>query len=161
MKQTNKIQTEINGGVVTFTRVFDAPRSLVWEAWTNPEYLKRWWGPNGFSLTTQEMALIPDGIWRFIMHGPDGTDYPNKVRYVEIVEPEKLVYQHTDDENGTIEFRVTITFLEEGNSTKLIMRHEFGSEEALQRVDKEFAAIEGARQHLTRLAAILKTLSAA
>lgn len=158
MEQTHKIQTDISGGVVTFTRVFNAPRELVWEAWTNPDYLKRWWGPNGFSLTTQEMAVVPDGIWRFIMHGPDGTDYPNKVQYTEIIKPEKLVYQHTDDEVETIGFQVTITFLEEGNSTKLIMLIDCGSEEELNRLNKEHGAIEGGKQHLTRLAEILETL---
>lgn len=152
-------QTEINGGVVTFTRLFDAPRELVWEAWTNPEYLKRWWGPNGFSLTTKEMEVNPNGIWRFIMHGPDGKDYPNKVRYIELKKPEQMSYQHMDDDDSEkVSFHVTITFIEEGTSTKLIMQSDFGSEEELQRVAREYGAIEGGMQHLARLEEFLTTL---
>src|SRR5690606_15948874 len=119
----------------------------------------RWWGPNGFSLTTLEMELVPDGIWRFMMHGPDGTDYPNKIRYMEITKPEKLVYRHTDDTAGTTSFQVTVSFLEEGNRTKLIMRTDCGSQEELDRLDREYGAIEGGKQHLARLSDFLGTLA--
>ena len=61
------------------TRVLDAPRELVWKAWTDPKHVAEWWGPNGFTNTIHEMDVRPDGVWRFIMHGPDGVDYKNEI----------------------------------------------------------------------------------
>ncbi|HEX4578251.1 MAG TPA: SRPBCC domain-containing protein, partial [Edaphobacter sp.] len=58
---------------IVFMRVFDAPRRMVWEAWTDPEQVGLWWGPRGFSTTVQEMDVRPGGLWKLVMHGPDGT----------------------------------------------------------------------------------------
>ena len=63
---------------IVTTRVFDAPRELVFKAWTDPDHLAKWWGPKGFTNTFQEFDMRPGGVWRFIMHGPDGVDYKNK-----------------------------------------------------------------------------------
>ena len=68
-------------------RVFAAPRALVWAAWTAPEHLARWWGPIGFSTTTHAFDFRPGGVWRFVMHGPDGRDYQNRIAFEEIVNP--------------------------------------------------------------------------
>ena len=95
---------------IIMTRAFAAPRELVWKAWTNPKHIKAWWGPNGFTTTNLEVDVRPGGVWRFIMHGPDGTDYPNKIVYAEIVMPERLVYDHGGDGNGNgedVQFQVT------------------------------------------------------
>ena len=83
---------------IVATRLFDAPRDLVFMMWTDPNHIAQWWGPRGFTTTTLEMDLRPGGIWRFIMHGPDGRDYPNRVIYLEIVPLERLVYKHESDE---------------------------------------------------------------
>lgn len=64
---------------IATTRIFDAPRKLVWKAWTDPNHVAHWWGPNGFTNTIHEMNVAPGGVWRFMMHGPDGTDWPNKI----------------------------------------------------------------------------------
>ncbi len=72
---------------IVATRVFDAPRALAFKAWTEPTHLARWWGPNGFTITTYEMDFRVGGAWRFVMHGPDGRDYQNENVYVEIVSP--------------------------------------------------------------------------
>jgi uncharacterized protein YndB with AHSA1/START domain len=69
-------------------REFDAPRDLVFAAWTDPEHLAQWWGPNGFTTTTMSFDLRPGGIWRFVMHGPDGRDYQNRITFEEVVPPE-------------------------------------------------------------------------
>ena len=61
---------------IVATRVFDAPRDLVFRMWTDPAHIVHWWGPNGFTTTIHEMDVRPGGMWRFIMHGPDGVDYP-------------------------------------------------------------------------------------
>src|SRR5438128_10473572 len=73
---------------IVVTRVFDAPRELVFEAWTDPTRVVQWWGPHGFTTTIHEMDVRPGGVWRFVMHGPDGTDYPNKVGFAEAAEPD-------------------------------------------------------------------------
>ena len=75
---------------IVITRVFDAPRELVWEAWTNPEHVVQWWGPRGFTTTIHEMDVRPGGVWHQTMHGPDGADYPNKSIFVEVVKPKGL-----------------------------------------------------------------------
>ena len=64
----------------TITRLVDAPRDRVWDAWTTLEHLERWWGPDGFSVTTESFAFEVGGEWVFVMHGPDGVEYPNNRR---------------------------------------------------------------------------------
>jgi uncharacterized protein YndB with AHSA1/START domain len=139
---------------IVVTRVYDAPRELVWQAWTDREQVAQWWGPNGFTTTIHEMDLRPGGVWRFIMHGPDGADYNNKVAFIEVLAPERLLYDHGGDE-GEVEFRVTVTFDDEGGKTRLTMRSVFPSREERDRVIEEFGALEGANQTLERLAAHL------
>ena len=73
------------------TRLFDAPVDLVWEAWTNPEHIANWWGPDGFTNTIYQMDLRPGGEWNLTMHGPDGTDYKNKSIFKEVIPRKKLV----------------------------------------------------------------------
>jgi uncharacterized protein YndB with AHSA1/START domain len=137
---------------LVFERMLNAPRELVWEVWTNPDHLAKWWGPNGFSLTTQNMNVNQDGVWKFIMHGPDGRDYPNKIRFLEVTKPERLVYRHEDDiDTEPVSFGVTVLFEAVGKKTKLSMRMLFESAEDLVRVSREYGAIEGAHQTLTRL----------
>ena len=85
---------------IVVTRVFDAPRALVFKLWTDPEHLAHWWGLNGFTITNYEMDVRLGGVWRFVMHGPNGVDYQNKVVYREVVEPERLVYSHVLGRNS-------------------------------------------------------------
>ena len=136
---------------IVLTRVFDAPRELVFEAWTDPAQVVHWWGPFGFTTTIQEMDVRPGGIWRFVMHGPDGTDYPNRVEFLEVVEPERLVYSHGPEGESPIkEFHVTVTFEDEDGKTQLTMK--LVAESAAER-DRmvEFGAVEGGWQTLERL----------
>jgi len=134
------------------TRVFDAPRELVWKVWTEPEHIGKWWGPNGFTTTTHKMEVKAGGVWRFVMHGPDGRDYQNKITYLEIVPPERLVYRHGGDEDlEPVSFQTTVTFVAEGNKTRVTMRSVFPTAEYRDRVVKEHGAIEGGEQHLARL----------
>ena len=81
-------------GEIVSTRVFDAPREVVFRAFTDPALLARWWGPKGFTNTFHEFDPRPGGAWRFVMHGPDGTDYPMTKDFVEVVPPERIVLQH-------------------------------------------------------------------
>jgi uncharacterized protein YndB with AHSA1/START domain len=132
-----------------FTRLLNAPRELVFEAWTKPEHVAQWWGPSGFSTTTHEMRVETGGVWRFLMHGPDGIDYPNRVTFTDVEPPARIAYDHGDD-NHPRHFRVLATFADEGRKTRLTMRMMFDSVEACQAV-KRYGAVEGARQTLARL----------
>jgi uncharacterized protein YndB with AHSA1/START domain len=132
------------------TRVYAAPRELVFRAWTEPDRLAKWWGPRGFSTTTHSMDLRPGGMWRFTMHGPDGRDYPNTITYREVVPPERLVYDHGGD-GEPVAFHVTVTFADVGGATELTMRSVFPSAAELARVVKEYGADKGMVEHLDRL----------
>ena len=143
-----------------FTRIFDAPRELVFKAWTDPKQIVKWWGPKGFTTTTHEMDVRPGGVWRFIMHGPDGTDYKNKIVFLEVVKPQRLIYKHAGDaDTEPVTFQVTVTFTEQGDKTKLIMRMLFDSAEERENVVAKYGAVEGANQTLDRLTEYLTHLN--
>ena len=133
---------------LVFARSFRAPPSLVFKAWTDPRQVAQWWGPDGFTNTIHEMDLRPGGVWRFVMHGPDGADYKNKIIYEEIVKPERLTYLH---ESGP-KFHATATFDEHEGKTKVSMRMLFDTATERDRTVKVFGAVEGAKQTLGRLA---------
>jgi uncharacterized protein YndB with AHSA1/START domain len=76
------------------TRTFKAPRDMVFRMWTEAEHIAQWWGPNGFTTTIEKMDVRPGGEWIFVMHGPDGRDFPNRDVYGEVVPPERLVILH-------------------------------------------------------------------
>lgn len=146
------ITVEVEGPELIVNRVFNAPRELVWKAWTEPEHIVNWWGPKGFSITTSEMDIRQGGIWRFIMKGQDGVEYPNKIIFLEMVKPERLVYTSSDDkEDDPGQFQTIATFKEQDNKTILTMRLIFPSAKIREKVVKEFGAIEGASQTLERL----------
>lgn len=137
---------------IVLTRVFDAPRELVFKAWTDPVHVPKWWGPNGFTVTTHEIDVREGGVWRFIMHGPDGANYPNKIVYKEIVRPERLVYAHGGDGEGASDpFQVTVTFAEQAGKTHLTMQMLFATAAQREHV-VGFGAIELGYQTLGRLA---------
>ncbi|MBX7184645.1 MAG: SRPBCC domain-containing protein [Vicinamibacteria bacterium] len=129
-------------------RLINAPRDLVFSAWTDPEHVAKWWGPDGFTNTIHEMDVRPGGVWRFVMHGPDGTDYQNLIVFAEIVKPERIVYDHV----STPKFRNTVTFVEEGGKTRVTMRAVFEDKAAFEMAVKTFKAAEGGKQTLGRLA---------
>jgi uncharacterized protein YndB with AHSA1/START domain len=144
---------------IVTTRLFDAPRALVFAAWSDPKHLAQWWGPNGFTTTTHAFDMRPGGVWRFVMHGPDGRDYQNRITYDEIVKPERLVYHHGGaDDVEPVQFRVTVTFEDVGGKTRLTMRAVFSSAAERDRVVRDYGAAEGAKQTLARLAAHLDTM---
>src|SRR4249919_3204771 len=106
------------------TRVLDAPRELVFSVWTDPKHLAQWWGPNGFTTTTHTFDFRPGGIWRFVMHGPDGRDYQNRITFDEIVPLERIVYRHDGaDDAEPVQFATTVTFEDLGNGQTLLTWH--------------------------------------
>lgn len=110
---------------VTLTRIFDAPRELVFKMWTEPQHLKRWWGPSVFTNPVCDVDLRPGGKWRIVMRSPDGTDYPGGGIYREIVPPERLVFtNNAEDAHGKIllQGETTVTFADSGGKTQLTLQ---------------------------------------
>lgn len=133
---------------VVVSRIIDAPRDLIFKVWTDPAQVGAWWGPRGFTITTHEHAFEVGGLWKFTMHGPDGTDYPNDITFLEIDRPARLVYEH----GPTPKFTTVVTFADRDGRTDLTMRSEFPTVEERNMVVEKFGAIEGGFQTLERLA---------
>jgi uncharacterized protein YndB with AHSA1/START domain len=150
--------------VIAGSRIFEAPRALVFAAWTEPRHFAQWWGPNGFSTTTHSFDFRPGGVWRFVMHGPDGRNYENRITFDEIVPPERIAYHHggADDEHlEPVQFKTVVTFEDVGGKTKLTMRGIFPSAEERDRVIREYGADKGQVQTLARLADYVDELAKA
>jgi len=128
------------------TRTLNAPIELVWEVWTNPGHLAQWWGPDGFTNTITTMDLVPGGHWHLTMHGPDGTNYPNKSTFIEVIEFTRISYEHFNPH-----IIATIDFLEDGERTHLTWHMLFDSAEIFQAVIKAHNAAEGLKQNLEKL----------
>jgi uncharacterized protein YndB with AHSA1/START domain len=147
---------------IVFTRVFDAPRELVFEAFTDPVHLGQWWGPNGFTITNRSFEFRPGGVWRFVMHGPDGRDYQNRITFDAIVRPERITYHHGGGADvEPVRFDVTVTFVDEGGQTRLTWRMVFPSVAERDRVIREYGAEEGLRQTVGRLVDHVAKIAAA
>src|SRR4051812_11212948 len=135
------------------SRIFNAPRELVFKAWTDPGHLQKWWGPKGFTNTFHAFDSRPGGEWNFIMHGPDGTDYKNKSVFVEIKKPERIVFDHV---SGPL-FRATVNFTETApGKTKVVWSMLFNSPEEFERI-KVFA-VPGNLENLEKLDSHLVTM---
>jgi uncharacterized protein YndB with AHSA1/START domain len=138
---------------IVISRTFDAPQELVFEAWTNPQHVVKWWGPRGFTTTIEKMEVRPGGVWQLTMHGPDGTNYPNKSVFTEVVRPERIRFTHgggREDGKG-VSFESTWTFENVGGKTKVTIHMVFPTAAARDQVVKEYHAIEGGKQCLERL----------
>ncbi len=138
---------------VVFTRMLDAPRELVWRVWSDPDHVRQWWGPAGFTTTTHEFSFVVGGAWRFVMHGPDGTDYPNLVIFREIVPPSRIVYENEWDLPGApLDFTVVVLLNAEGKKTSFSLRMTFRDAEAMRTAVERYGVLDGGTQTLDRLA---------
>jgi uncharacterized protein YndB with AHSA1/START domain len=132
---------------IKVSRLLNAPIGLVWEVWTNPDHIKNWWGPNGFTNTIHLMDVKKEGEWELTMHGPDGTDYKNRSIFKEIVKNKKLVYEHVSGPK----FLATIEFESQGEKTFINWHMLFESREQFIQVVKTFKADEGLKQNVEKL----------
>jgi uncharacterized protein YndB with AHSA1/START domain len=157
----SKLDLEQDPRSIIGTRVLDAPRKLVFSVWTDPKHLAQWWGPDGFITTTHAFDFRPGGVWRFVMHGPDGRDYQNRVIFDEIVPPERIVYRHDGGEDvEPVQFVQTVTFEDFGNGqTRLIWHGTFPSAEERARVIREYGADKGLVQTMARLVDYVASMS--
>ena len=116
---------QMNERTVNIVRVFDAPRALVWQAWTDPKMMAQWFGPRGFTASVPELDVRVGGTLRIVMHGPDGNDYPMKGVFREVVPPERLVFSNIavdQDGNHLLEDETIVTFAEHGGKTTLTLK---------------------------------------
>ena len=152
-----KASTPADQPTVTFEREFAAPPEAVFGAYRDPDALKEWYGPDGFTITIIAMDFRVGGLLRFTMHGPDGTDYPNRIMYRDIVPGARIAYRHDSDvDDDPRGFEVTVTFAPAGaGRTLLTMRSTFPSIEARNAVMK-FGAVELGMQTVEKLAAYVK-----
>lgn len=139
---------------INISRFYKAPVKAVWEAWTDPKQVAKWWGPRGFTLTTHSKDLRPGGNWIYTMHGPDGVDYPNKTYYYEVEKYSRLVYDHGANDTQPPLFRVTVTFEEAKGGTKMEMTMAFESAEKAA-TSKKFIKSAGGDSTWDRLAEYL------
>jgi len=154
---TNSLELTQDPRAIVAVREFEAPRELVFDVWSDPKHLAQWWGPHGFSTTTSRFDMRPGGVWRFVMHGPDGRDYQNRITYEEVVRPERIVYRHGGNEDGggdnvePVRFTTTVTFDDLGARTRITMRMDFPSAAERARVIAEYGAGKGLVETLARL----------
>ena len=135
------------------TRLIDAPAETVFDAFSDPEKLARWWGPKGFSSTFDEFDLRAGGYWRLTMHGPDGTDYPNENRFLEVEDNSLVVVEHLADHH----FILTISFTPKGQATLVGWRQLFDTREHYEQI-AEFISTAN-EQNLDRLQAVAERRS--
>lgn len=142
------------------TRILNAPRELVFAVWTDPKHLAKWWGPDGFTTTTSAFDFRVGGVWRFVMHGPDGRDYDNRITFDEIVPPELLRYHHGGgDDVEPVQFRTIVTFEDLRGKTRVTLKGVFPSQAERDRVIREYHADKGLVQTLGRLGDYVAALS--
>lgn len=128
--------TQTKSNELKISRFYEAPVAAVWDAWTDPEQVAKWWGPRGFTLTTHSKDLKVGGHWHYTMHGPDGTDYPNKTKYFEVEKHAKLVYDHGANDERAPLFRVTVLFSPAKGGTKMEMTMALPTPEAAEEARK-------------------------
>ncbi len=136
-------------------RVYEAPVKAVWDAWTDPEQVGKWWGPRGFTITTHSKDLRPGGSWVYTMHGPDGIDYPNSTKYFEVEKYAKLVYDHGAHGDRPPLFRVTVLFSDLKGKTKMDMTMAFATPEVAEE-SRKFIKSAGGNSTWDRLAEYLE-----
>lgn len=139
---------------IYITRIYDAPVKLVWEAWTDPKQVGKWWGPRGFTITTHNTDIRTGGSWSYTMHGPDGVDHPNKTKFLEVEKYSRMVYDHGGSDDRPPLFRVTVNFSETAGKTKMEMSMALATAEVAAET-KKFIKKAGGEATWDRLAEYL------
>lgn len=148
------MQTKSKSNELKLIRILNAPVSVVWDAWNDLEQVSKWWGPRGFTITTHSKDLKVGGTWKYTMHGPDGVEYQNITKYLEVEEHKKLVYDHGGNDESRPLFRVTVLFSETNGKTKMDMTMTLPTAEAAEQTRK-FIKKAGGESTWDRLAEYL------
>lgn len=138
---------------IVISRRIDAPREVVFEAFSEVRHLSRWWGPEGFTTTTRSFEFRVGGEWVFVMRGPDGTDYSEWITWTEIDAPARIAMLHGEHRDDPNAFESTLTFEAEGEGTRIEMLTVFPTRALRDEAIDKHGAIEGGRQTLAALAA--------
>jgi uncharacterized protein YndB with AHSA1/START domain len=146
---------------IVVRRTIAGPRRLVFAAWGEARHLARWFGPTGFSTTTSSFEFGPGGVWDFVMHGPDGTDYPNWIRWLEIEPPARLRFEQGTRAGDPDMFETTVSFEERDGATEITLHSLFATKAQRDHVVEHYGAIEGGHQTLARLEEYVRELAAA
>jgi uncharacterized protein YndB with AHSA1/START domain len=136
---------------VVISRVINAPREIVFDAFTDVRHLSRWWGPEGFTTSTRAFEFRVGGEWDFVMHGPDGTDYQEWISFTEIAPPERIELLHGEFRGDPKAFESVLTFEPDGAVTRIEMRTVFPTKELRDQAVEEYHAVEGGEQTLSNL----------
>lgn len=147
--------TKTESAQLTLHREYNAPLETVWVAWTDAEQIGQWWGPRGFTITTHSRDLRSGGTWKYTMHGPDGVDYENFTKYLEVEKHKKLVYDHGGTATSNPLFRVSVMFSAVGDKTKMDMTMEWPNAE-LAEASRRFIKKAGGEATWDRLAEFLE-----
>src|SRR5438105_4537809 len=125
---------------IVISRVIDAPRELVFEAFTEVRHLARWWGPDGFTTTTRAFEFRVGGAWDFVMHGPDGTDFQEWISWTEIAPPVRIALLHGESPGDPNAFESVLTFESAGEETRIVMRTVFPTRELREEAVEKYHA---------------------
>ncbi|MFZ1687736.1 MAG: SRPBCC domain-containing protein [Flavobacteriales bacterium] len=155
IRNKSEASTAADRGIV-ISRTINAPRALVFKAWTDPALVDHWFGPNGFTNKTLSMDVRTGGQWKFTMTSAEGRVFENLVTYTEVSPVDRLAYDHGDWQNPK-QFEATITFEEDEGGTLVTLRTLFPNKEARDFAVNVIGAIEGGRQTLARLDDYLST----
>jgi uncharacterized protein YndB with AHSA1/START domain len=153
LETTNEVLDTAAANEIVISRVFSAPRAMVWGALADPWQVGQWWGPKGFTTTILEMDLRVGGKWRLIMHGPDGANYPNEMTFTEVVPFERIGLELTGCREGAplIHFHQSMTFTDEEGGTRFTVRITFATAEERDQNVRDFGSVEGGNQMMERL----------
>ena len=158
LETTNEVLDAAAANEIVISRVFAAPRAMVWGALADPWQVGQWWGPKGFTTDILEMDLRTGGKWRLIMHGPDGTKYPNEMTFTEVVRMQLIRLELTGCREGAplIHFQQSMTFTDEDGGTRFTVRISFATAEDRDQNVRDYGSIEGCKQMMERLNAHLQ-----
>jgi uncharacterized protein YndB with AHSA1/START domain len=144
---------------IVISRVIEAPPGLVFEAFTEVRHLSQWWGPEGFTTTTRSFEFREGGVWDFVMHAPDGTDYQEWITWTEIVPAERIALLHGESPDDPNAFESTLTFAPDGAATRIEMRTVFPTKALRDEAVEKYHAIEGGQQTLANLATYIAEIT--
>lgn len=136
---------------IVSTRVFDATAEDIFDSFADPRQLAQWWGPQGFTNTFETFDFRPGGDWVFTMHAPGGTDYPNESRFVEIIRPERIVFEHLRPMHW---YEMTILISPDETGTRLTWRMRFETAEEVMQIGRFITTAN--QENFDRLEALLR-----
>ena len=138
---------------IVLSRVVAVPRDLVFKVWTDPQHLPKWFGPEGFSVETQEIAIRVGGLWRFVLIGPDGARWNSRMAFLKIEAPRLLEMDHgSDKDDDPQRFRTVVTFDEQGNGKTVVTMRLLLPTTAQRETSIGFGAVELGYQTLEKMA---------